>query len=189
MSEPGKRSLPRRVLLDFGIPIVVAVVFAVVLQAFIIKPFVIPTPSMATTITAGDRVLVDRISYHFTDVHCGDVIVFAGHGPMPLLKRVVGLPGDTLAIRGGALYVNGRHVRDEEVRRIGGEPAPTLPGPDPAAPWSLHAAFEVPADQYFVMGDNRIDSADSRWWGTVSRDEIMGKAILVMWPPSHLRGL
>jgi len=189
MTESQKRSLPRRILLDFGVPIVVAVVFAVLLQAFVIKPFVIPTPSMASTIIVGDRVLVDRISYHFSDVHRGDVVVFDGHGPIPLLKRVVGVPGDTLSIRDARLYVNGARVPEQDVRRVGGEPAPTLPGPDPSDPWSLHTAFEVPDGQYFVMGDNRIDSADSRWWGTVSRDQIVGKAVLVMWPPSHLRGL
>lgn len=188
-APPRRRSLARRILLDFGVPIVVAVAFAVLLQAFVIKPFVIPTPSMATTITVGDRVLVDRISYHFTDVDRDDVIVFEGHGPIPLLKRVVGVPGDRLSIRDEQLFVNGEPVESDDVRRVHGEPAPTLPGPDPSAPWSLHGVFEVPEGQYFVMGDNRIDSADSRWWGTVSRDEIVGKAIMVMWPPSHLRGL
>jgi len=186
---PRPRSWTRRILLDFGVPIVVAVVFAFLLQAFVVKPFVIPTPSMATTVTAGDRVLVDRISYHFTDVDRGDIIVFEGRGPIPLLKRVVGLPGDTLSIHDERLHVNGRPLRERDVRRIGGEPAPTLPGPDPSEPWSLHEEYVVPAGHYFVMGDNRIDSADSRWWGTVREDEIVGKAVLVLWPLGHWRGL
>jgi len=184
-----ERSWARRIFLDFGAPIVVAVVFAFLLQAFVVKPFVIPTPSMATTVTAGDRVLVDRISYHFTAVDRGDIIVFEGQGPIPLLKRVVGLPGDVLSIRDERLYVNGEPLGEDDVRHIHGEPAPTLPGPDPGQPWSLHDEYVVPAGHYFVMGDNRIDSADSRWWGTVDQDEIVGKAVLVLWPLGHWRGL
>jgi type IV secretory pathway protease TraF len=84
----------------------IAILLALAVQAYVIKPFVVPTPSMASTVAAGDRVLVERFSYHFTSVHRDDVIVFTGHGPIPLLKRVVGLPGDTLSLHHGRLYVN-----------------------------------------------------------------------------------
>jgi signal peptidase I len=166
-----------------------AVGVALLVQAFVVKPFAIPTPSMANTVRAGDRIMVDRISYHFTGVERGDVITFEGHGPIPLLKRVVGLPGDRLAIRNDRLYVNGQPEDQSWVRRVGGRPEPTLPGPDPSAPWSLSTPFRVPAGQFFVMGDNRTDSADSRYWGTVLRSEILGKAIFVYWPPGHWHGL
>jgi signal peptidase I len=179
----------RRVVTSYGPTLVVAVVLAFALQAFAVKPFAIPTPSMADTVKAGDRVLVDRITYHFRGVRRGDVIVFSGHGPIPLLKRVVGLPGDTLAIRGARLYVNGLPSPDGFVRRVNGAPEPTLPGPDAAMPWSLARPFQVPAGTYFVMGDNRSDSADSRYWGVVTREQIIGRGFAVYWPPSQVRGL
>jgi signal peptidase I len=171
--------------IEYAVIIVGAVGLALLVQAFVVKPFAIPTPSMASTVRVGDRILVDRISYHFTDVDRGDVVTFTGHGPIPLLKRVVGLPGDVLAIRGGRLYVNGRPEDRTRVLKAGGRPEPTLAGPDVSAPWSLAAPFRVPQGQYFVMGDNRTDSADSRFWGTVRRSEIVGKAFVVYWPPGH----
>jgi len=178
-----------RTALEYAVIVALAVGAALVVQAFLVKPFNIPTPSMASTVRVGDRVLVDRISYHFTSVDRGDVITFTGHGPIPLLKRGVGVPGDTLSIRGDRLYVNGRPASEATVRRVGGEPEPTLPGPDADAPWSLWRPYTVPDGEYFVMGDNRTDSADSRFWGTVERSEIVGKAFMVYWPPRHWSGL
>jgi signal peptidase I len=185
----ARRRSWRRTAAEYALIIAGAVVIALLVQAFAVKPFRIPTPSMADTVHAGDRVLVDRISYHFTDVKRCDVIVFTGHGPIPLLKRVVGVPGDTVSLRDGRLYVNGRPAPQGFVRRAGGAFEPTLPGPDTQAPWSLAKPFVVPAGQYFVMGDNRTDSDDSRYWGTVLRTQILGKAFAVYWPPGHLRGL
>jgi signal peptidase I len=144
---------------------------------------------MANTVSAGDRVLVDRVTYRFRAIHRVDVVVFDGHGPIPLLKRVVGLPGDTLALEHGKLYVNGEAAPDASVRRIDGSPAPSLPGPDTMEPWSLNEPFTVPSGMYFVMGDNRDNSADSRYWGLVARDEIIGRGFAVYWPLTHLRGL
>lgn len=179
----------RKILLTYGVPLAVAVLVAIVLQAYVVKQFVIPTPSMATTVNVGDRVFVDRVSYHFSAVDRGDVIVFSGRGPIPLLKRVVGVPGDVLTIRDGVLFVNGTPSPTEYVRREAGRVVPTLPGPDSSSAWSLQRGFRVPAGQYFVMGDNRTDSADSRWWGTVPREDVIGKALVVWWPPGHARGL
>jgi signal peptidase I len=185
--EPRRRW--PRTLLELAVIAVGAIALALLVQAFVVKPFVIPTPSMADTVLIGDRVFVDRISYHFRDVHRGDVVVFTGHGPIPLLKRVVGLPGDRLVIRNDVLYVNGRVADLHTVRRAQGSYEPTQPGPDPGKPWSLQRAYTVPAGRYFVMGDNRTNSDDSRYWGTVRRSEILGKAFFVYWPPSHWRGL
>jgi len=117
------------------------------------------------------------------------VVVFTGHGPIPLLKRVVGVPGDTMSIRDGRLYVNGEPAPDSYVRRVGSRPEPTLPGPDAAVPWSLRRAYKLPAGAYFMMGDNRTDSGDSRFWGPVRRDEILGRAFFVYWPPGQVGGL
>ncbi len=178
-----------RIVKGYGVSIIIAIVVAFAVQAFVVKPFAIPTPSMANTVKAGDRVLIDRVTYHFRDVRRGDVIAFDGHGAIPLLKRVVGLPGDTLALISGRLYVNGKPSPESFVRHVGGEPEPTLPGPDATRPWSLAAPFQVPAGRYFVMGDNRGNSADSRYWGLVTREEIVGRGLAVYWPPSQVHGL
>jgi signal peptidase I len=180
---------PLRIALEYAATIAVAVAIAFLVQAYAVKPFVIPTPSMANTVRMGDRVLIDRVSFHFRTVRRGDVIVFTGHGPIPLLKRVVGVPGDTLSLRGGRLYVNGQRAPDAYVRRVGRQIDQTLPGPDASKAWSLNQPFGVPAGQYFVMGDNRTDSADSRYWGTVARGQIMGRAFFIYWPPGQIGGL
>ena len=187
MGELMRDSL--RIAKSYGLTVIVAVAIAFAVQAFVVKPFVIPTPSMANTVRAGDRVLIDRLAYHFRAVHRGDVVVFDGHGPIPLLKRVVGLPGDTLTIRSERLYVNGRPSPQSYVRRVDGVPEPTLPGPDTSEPWSLARPFRVPPGMYFVMGDNRSNSADSRYWCLVSREQIVGRGLAVYWPPAELHGL
>jgi signal peptidase I len=179
----------RRHVIELAVTLVVAVAVVLVIEAFAVKPFWVPTSSMAATIMPGDHVLIDRIGFHFERIHRGDIVVFTGQGPVPLLKRVVGLPGDLLVIRNGRLLVNGRPASQRHVRHVSGHAEPTTPGPDAAAPWSLQRPFVVPPGQYYVMGDNRTDSDDSRFWGTVLRSQIIGRVFLVYWPPAHLRGL
>ncbi len=130
-AEPRR---PRHTIIEYAVTIAVAIVIAILVQAYAVKPFRIPTPSMADTVRTDDRVLIDRITYRFRLPHRGDVIVFGGQGPIPLLKRVVGVPGDTLSLRGGYLYVNGQLAPDGYVRRIGGRIEQTLPVPTRTCP-------------------------------------------------------
>jgi signal peptidase I len=176
-------------LFDYGVVAVVAIALALLVQAFLIKPYRIPSESMASTLRPGDRVLVNRVVYRLREPQRGDVLVF--HYPrdrtMVFIKRIVGVPGDTLRIRAGHLWVNGHPVDEPYVHRTAGHSDPTAAsGPEDgstmSAPWSLARPYTVPADAYFVMGDNRTDSDDSRFWGTVPRSDIIGEGFVVYWP-------
>jgi signal peptidase I len=179
----------RRTIIDYGLTALIAIAMAIVVQTFLVKPYLIPSTSMANTLVPGQRVLVDRMVYHYRSVHRGDIIVF--HRPEPpndvLIKRVVGLPGDLLSVRDGHLFVNGVRQKESFVDKVDGVTEPTDPADpyasgQPDAPWSLTQPFRVPAGQYFVMGDNRTDSSDSRYWGTVPRRSIIGRAFFTYWP-------
>ena len=181
---------------DYGLVAVVAIALALVIQAYAIKPYRIPSESMASTLRPGDRVLVNRVVYHLRHPERGDVLVFRfpRDPSIVFIKRVVGVPGDVLQVREGRLYVNGEHVSEPYVHRTGGSLDPTLAmapldGSTMPAPWSLAAPFTVPAGSYFVMGDNRTDSDDSRDWGVVPQDAIIGEGFFLYWPPRRWSSL
>jgi signal peptidase I len=182
-----------RTILEYTLTVVVAVVIALAIQAYVIKPYRVPTPSMANTVKKGDRVLVDRVMYGHRAIRRGDIIVFRGGKAVDyqvLLKRVVGLPGDVLSIEDGQLFVNGRPAEDDYVRRLAGAPEQTQPGSGgPDQPWSLQQPYRVPDGYYYVLGDNRTDSFDSRYWGPVAREALIGRAMAVYWPIPGIRAL
>lgn len=152
-------------------------VFGVV-RPFIVEAFVIPSGSMIPTLQIGDRVLANKFIYDFTDPEKGDVVVFESveMEGQDLIKRVVGAPGDTVEIRNNTLYVNGE---PREGSYTNGESGDGLP----------QGQVEVPEDSYFVMGDNRGNSADSRAFGPVPEENLEGEAFVIFWPPTHLSGL
>jgi signal peptidase I len=154
-----------------------ALAVALVIQAFLVQAFYIPSSSMEPTLGVGDRVLVNKLSYEVHDVNRGDLVVFerpdGAEGEIKdLIKRVIGLPGESVEIRDGAVVIDGRvldepYLADDEVLA---EFAPT----------------EVPDDTVFVMGDNRDDSRDSRVFGPISTDSIVGRAFVRVWPLTDL---
>ena len=185
----SKSSSRQRVLLEYVVLAVVAIAVALLIQAFLVKPYRIPSPSMEDTLLVGDRVLVDRISWRFSEPDRGDIVVF--HSPVPgpvLIKRIIGMPGDTVSLRDGAVYVNGQRLSEPYVRRVNGQPEPTDPF-DNGLPWSLQQPFTIPAGSYFMMGDNRTASGDSREFGPVARGQLVGKAFARYWPPGRIGGL
>ena len=188
--------MKRARLLEYVVLIGLAVLVALALQAWVVKPYRIPSGSMLDTLRPGDRVLVNRFVYHLHEPRRGDVIVFRypGDPSVAFIKRVVGVPGDVLEARDGRLYVNGSPMREPYVHRTRGRRDPTTPAAALAGgtmhdPWSLSRAFTVPDGQFFVMGDNRLDSDDSRVWGTVPRDAIIGEGVATYWPFSRLHTL
>lgn len=178
--------------------IVGALIVAVLVKSFLIQVFWIPSGSMEETLQIGDRVIVNKVAYRIGDPGRGDVVVFEPvtfeEESIPtkisrnllesiglrtpesdLIKRVIGLPGDTVEIIDHAIHINGTPL-DE----------PYLPD---GLVMSDEGPWEVPEDHYFVMGDNRNSSNDSRRFGAIERDRIVGRAFSIVWPPSRWGGL
>jgi signal peptidase I len=184
-TEPPPRS--SRWLREGIVVVVVAVLVAVLLRTFVVQTFYIPSGSMEPTLQIGDRILVDKLSYDLHGVHRGDIVVFGrppaencgGPEVNDLVKRVVGLPGDVLTLSGGYVYVDGRRL--DETWLPSSEQGITTAGPAGTS-YDLAHAYRVPANDYFVMGDNRTDSCDSRYWGPIRRSLIVGKVSLRVWP-------
>ncbi|MBI5156773.1 MAG: signal peptidase I [Acidimicrobiia bacterium] len=186
---------------ELPILIVVALVVAVVIKTFLVQAFFIPSASMRDTLLEGDRVMVNKLAYRFGDPARGDVIVF--DSPLvpdddgesflgavvrnigealglstpdtALIKRVIATGGETLEIRGNTVYIDGVAIDEPYVR-----PGSQMPAFGPVT---------VPEGEVFVMGDNRNQSEDSRRFGTVPVDDIIGRAFLRVWPPSRWGGL
>lgn len=187
--------MKRGALLDYGIA-VVAVVIALLLQAYVVKPCRIPSESMANTLRHGDRVLVNRLAHHLSEPRRGDVVVFRypRQESIAFIKRIIGLPGDRLQAKDGRLYVNGHATAEPDVHRTAGFSDPTEPAPPPdpstmRSPWSLAEPCTVPAGTYFVMGDSRTDCDDSRGRGVVPADDLIGEGFVVHWPTNHWSAL
>ena len=148
--------------------VTVSVLFVLVVVVFVAEPFAIPSRSMAPTLLPGDQVLVDKTAYRRGVPRRGDLVTFERGGDVQL-KRIVGLPGDRVELRDGVLTVDGRARR---------EPYVDLSRVDSV----FFGPVTVPAGTVFVMGDNRGDSRDSREYGPVHQDELIGRVALRLWP-------
>jgi signal peptidase I len=177
---PGRRVAPhpRRWVYEWLALLMVAVGLAFAVRAYVFQTYFIPTPSMEPTLLVGDRILVDKLSYHLHAVGRGDIVVFAtppkevDPSIKDLVKRVIGLPGETISSSGGRVYIDGKPLGE-----------PWLP---PGTVTTGIATQKIPPNEYFVMGDNRDDSQDSRFFGPISRSLIVGKVIVRIWPLSRL---
>jgi signal peptidase I len=195
-TKAQKAARLRRLVIEYVIIIAVAVGLALLVQAYAVKPYRIPSGSMENTLMVGDRVFVNRFIYHFRSVHRGDIVVFRepGNGQdagTVLIKRVVGLPGDKISLLNGFVYINGKRLSEPYVRPQRNpdgtySPEPTLHFDD-GMPYDLAAPYRVPAGTYFMMGDNRTDSGDSRQFGPMPSANIIGEAFLIYWPLNRLR--
>lgn len=168
------RRVMRRLFRELVIPLAIAFIVALAAQATVAKPYQIPSGSMLPTIQLQDRIIANRLVYHFSSIQRGDIIVFeppeALDPETPFVKRVIGLPGDTVEIRGGEVLVNG------DVYEAGMATKPS---------YTMNAET-VPEGMLFVLGDNRNESYDSHRWGFVPVDNVIGRAEVIYWPPEHL---
>ncbi len=183
-----------------------AVGLALLIQAFVVKPYVIPSGSMIPTLEEGQRVLVQRVGYHFSDPEVGDIVVFhppegaqlehCGSPPQQppqgqvcvntadtadsdnFIKRVVATPGDTLKVVDGHAIVNGEPIEDDFIKPCGAV----------GRGCDFPNEVMIPEDHYFMMGDNRTRSTDSRFFGPVPEEDIIGEALLRFWPPGRAGG-
>jgi signal peptidase I len=183
---------PWRTIVDWALAIGVAVAFVLAIKVEVANPYRIPSASMEPTLHCArpapgcsgrfsDRVIANRFIYRFRNPHRGEIVVFqtppsalaACRESGVFVKRLIGLPGDVVSERNGAVFVNGRRLRDSYV--------------DPARRDSLTKTWpRVKPGTYFMIGDNRSDSCDSRYWGTVPRENLIGPVIATYWPPDRV---
>jgi signal peptidase I len=184
-----------RSIVEWIVVVAGAVLVALVIKTFVVQAFYIPSASMEPTLLTNDRVLVNKISYHLHEVNRGDVVVFerptpeGGDDIKDLIKRVIGLPGETIFFDADRVHINGEAL-----------PEPYLP-PDtktmlapPDQAFQGHQCTRaqpcaVPPDAVWVLGDNRTNSQDSRFIGPVRLDAIVGRSFVVVWPLNRLGGL
>ena len=206
MASSKQKSSSRSQLLELVTIVAVALGLALGIQAFLVKPFRIPSESMTPTLEVNQRVLVDRVSFRFSDPHRDDIVVFnppAGadsdradgpacgrpHRPdqacavptkdksdQNFIKRVVGEPGDRLKVVDNRVYIDGKRQAEPFVRR--GTPC--------FETCNLPREIRIPRGHYFLMGDNRGQSQDGRVWGPVPKDWIIGNAFFTYWPPKRI---
>lgn len=168
----------RRELRAWARDLVAALGLAMVIIVFFYQPVKVEGTSMAPLISDQERIFINKFVYRFEPIGRGDVVVFwyPLDRSKSFIKRVVGLPGETVEIRAGNVYVNGRELPDQYV------PSGYLDG-------SNYPARRVPQSEYFVMGDHRDSSNDSRVFGSVPRQFIYGKAVFAYWPVNHFGSL
>ncbi len=168
----------RRQAIEWIILIAAALGIALLIKTFLFQAFYIPSESMAPTLEKNDRVLVNKLSYRLHDVNRGDIVVFTApegeetNGIEDLVKRVVGLPGETIEGRDGAIYIDGNLLEE-----------PYLPDGTVSQDFGPET---VPAGRYFVLGDNRQNSKDSTFFGSIPGSDIVGRVFVKIWPPGDV---
>lgn len=183
VSETTKKSILE--IIDSFIMAGILVFF--IIRPFIVQAFYIPSDSMLPTLQRGDRILVNKFVYRFKSPQRGDVIVFPAppqalsnsdysvgnsSSKKDFIKRLIGLPNDTIEVQGGAVYINGKKTKENYIM-------------DP--PMYEYGPFKVPPGKLFVMGDNRNNSNDSHFWGPLAEERVLGKAMVIFWPPKRVR--
>lgn len=221
MKKKEKQEKPRESTVEFLASLASVLVTGLFIITFIVQAFEIPSPSMEDTLLIGDHVFVNRIQFSpashwigpvipYRNIHHGDIVVFLSPAEPGLyvVKRVIGTPGDRIHLRDGAVYRNGEKLNEPHVIHSKGDadayrdnfpavsPENSTASPSPEWQVSMHQYVQgedivVPPDSYFMMGDNRDVSYDSRYWGFVPRDNVIGRPMFIYWsfetPPDQYK--
>jgi signal peptidase I len=180
-SERAAESAPqgrKSVFREYAEALAVAVILALLIRTFVVQAFNIPSGSMIPSLLIGDHVLVAKFWNRFFDPQRGDIIVFTSpqDGKTDLIKRVMALPGESIAIKRKQVFINGDPLVESYTMASKNSFEPAY-----ASHRDNFGPVTIPANKYFVLGDNRDNSYDSRYWGFVKRDNIRGKAFIVYW--------
>jgi signal peptidase I len=183
-------ALRKNPFVDVLLTLVVAVIIAYGVQRFVVKPYKIPSPSMERTLHRHDRVLAVRFLYKLENPHRGDIIVFHPNGigntalfgdhvaTVTYIKRLIGLPGEWIQASRGHVQI---------CKGPAGQRCRTLNEPYVSSTQADFSPVHIAAGHYFMMGDNRADSDDSRSWGTITKSQMIGRAFMIYWPPDRIR--
>lgn len=194
-AAPGAETFAKSTLREYFESIVIAVILALFIRTFVVQAFKIPTGSMENNLLIGDHLLVNKFVFGpsasalerailpFGTISRGDIVVFKypEEPQRDFIKRVIGLPGDTLELREKKVYINGVPLDEPYVHFLS---PPNHSADSEVTSLDVRERFgpvTVPSDQYFAMGDNRDNSQDSRYWGFLPRDYVKGKALLIYW--------
>ena len=158
----------------YFIVILAAVLLATLIRIFIFEPFIVPTPSMDPTLKVGDKVIINKLAYKFSTIERGDIVTF--HSPLEeidLVKRAVAVEGDEITLTSeGEIYINGERIIENYL-------------PDNLNISYINQTVVVSENEVFVMGDNRKNSFDSRFFGTIPEEDVFGELLIIYWPPAR----
>jgi len=165
---------------ELGRTVGLSIILALGIRTFVAEARWIPSESMVPTLRINDKLIVDKLSYHFTEPQRGDIVVFSPTDGIKkenpnlkdaFIKRVIGLPGDKVEVKGERVYINDKPLQERYIED---------------KPHYQFGPVVVPPDSYLVLGDNRNNSYDSHYWGFVPRDNIIGRAVVRFWPPNRI---
>lgn len=185
IEDPKEERDKRSTLMDWGLTLAIPIVVALLVHFFVLEAFIVPTGSMLNTIQLNDRVWAEKVSYHFTSPAKGDIVCFESPSEegVTLLKRVIATEGQTVDLVNGKVVVDGEVLDEPYVEgRATYELDRHAPGVEP-----ITYPYVVPEGHLWLMGDNRTNSLDSRYYGAIPTSSVIGRAICTYWPLNHIR--
>jgi signal peptidase I len=172
--DKTKKQVILKEILMYTIVVLAAVVLATLIRVFIFEPFIVPSPSMDPTLKVGDKVIINKIAYKIGSIERGDIVAF--HSPLEekdLVKRAVAVEGDEITLTSeGEIYINGERITESYI-------------PADQAVSYINQTVTLGEDEVFVMGDNRNNSFDSRYFGAIPEEDVFGEFLVIYWPPSR----
>lgn len=185
--QPNSQTHPENTWLELFKTLATAGVLAFGIRTFVAEARYIPSSSMVSTLEINDRLIIEKVSYHFRSPERGDVVVFNPTQALQeqnfkdaFIKRVIGLPGEKVELKEGRVYINDQPL---EEKYTDGQKTQILPGMCAPLPQAyLDQPVIIPVNSYLVLGDNRNNSYDGRCWGVVPQDKLIGRAVVRFWP-------